>query len=483
MRVLTISDGFSSSSAPTSGTVESSALADYATDAAYVSAKGSAAADGDAYYNTTEDAAKIYRNGVWGFLNIGTLVSYATTAAYVTAKNSAVANGDAFYESTQNVVKIYQGSAWHFVKSGALVTYASDAAYVTGKGSAAANGDDYYNSTEHAVRVYQNGSWETLFRCDGRIGTSYLGLEAAQTTTAADSIRVTGSDGADLSSDAHHGYVVLPGTTAGTIAVFRVSANVTILLTGAHWGLGTLGDFTDVELRVYAINDNGTLKWGVSNKGGLRSITTAASSATPTDINLQTEMLVTSTLSGTSACAEIGWFNADFDDTGGAAEDLWAVQTGAGEINVGVPVRDKTDWTAFTPTGTFTTNTTYTGFWRRLGDTMEIRWKLAFAGAPNSVTLSELSLPSGYKVDAAKGNNTQYVAQIGRGILRDEGTASYQAIVTPGPGLTSVTPGSSTENGATVSFGNITQAAPYTVANTDQMNFNAEVPVLGWSSN
>jgi len=37
----------------------------YADDAAYVTAKGSAAADGDTYYNTTIDKAKVYANGAW----------------------------------------------------------------------------------------------------------------------------------------------------------------------------------------------------------------------------------------------------------------------------------------------------------------------------------------------------------------------------------------------------------------------------------
>ena len=66
-------------------------------------------------------------------------------------------------------------------------------------------------------------------------------------------------------------------------------------------------------------------------------------------------MLVNSALSaGTWPCREVGWFLGDFDDTGGAHEDLWAVQTAAGEINVGVPVPDPTDWTSYTPS--LTTN-------------------------------------------------------------------------------------------------------------------------------
>lgn len=43
----------------------------FADDAAYEAAKGSAAADGDAYYNTTDDVVRVYQNGVWTDLGSG----------------------------------------------------------------------------------------------------------------------------------------------------------------------------------------------------------------------------------------------------------------------------------------------------------------------------------------------------------------------------------------------------------------------------
>jgi hypothetical protein len=64
-RLLDFSDGFTSASAPTQGTVTATALAVYANDAAYVAAKGSAAANGDSYYNSTTNLERIYANGAW----------------------------------------------------------------------------------------------------------------------------------------------------------------------------------------------------------------------------------------------------------------------------------------------------------------------------------------------------------------------------------------------------------------------------------
>lgn len=65
MRVLTFDDGFTSNNAPTQGSIQQNSLASYANAAAFVTAKGSAAANGDAYYDTTDHVEKLYRNGGW----------------------------------------------------------------------------------------------------------------------------------------------------------------------------------------------------------------------------------------------------------------------------------------------------------------------------------------------------------------------------------------------------------------------------------
>lgn len=67
MRNLEFSDGFESSSAPATGQVSATALIVYANDAAYVTAKGSAEAEGDAYWNSTSDQPKFYDGVAWRF--------------------------------------------------------------------------------------------------------------------------------------------------------------------------------------------------------------------------------------------------------------------------------------------------------------------------------------------------------------------------------------------------------------------------------
>lgn len=60
-----------------------------------------------------------------------------------------------------------------------------------------------------------------------------------------------------------------------------------------------------------------------------------------------------------------------------------------------------TEWTAYTPTGGWNTNVTYTGFWRRVGDTMEVQFLVSCAGAPNNARPT-ISLPAGYTIDTDK---------------------------------------------------------------------------------
>jgi hypothetical protein len=62
------------------------------------------------------------------------------------------------------------------------------------------------------------------------------------------------------------------------------------------------------------------------------------------------------------------------------------------------------EWEDFTPTGSWNSNTTYTGRYRRVGDTAEIYWKVSTSGVPNSAALT-LDLPSGLTIDTDKAIN------------------------------------------------------------------------------
>jgi len=212
-----------------------------------------------------------------------------------------------------------------------------------------------------------------------------LAIVRATTTNAGDTVRITSADGSAL-SPSNYGWITLPGTTAGQLSTFSLTADVSIVLTGAHWGIGTTGDITGALLRVLAINDNGTLRWGVAYQGGRRTLNTSNTSATATDINLPEEVLCTTAVgSATNRCREIGYVKADFDDTGGASEDLWAIQTGIDDVVTGESADGILQPWNYSVTGFSANPTSVNSHWTMIGSTVFLIYT-ATAGTSNATT-------------------------------------------------------------------------------------------------
>ena len=157
------------------------------------------------------------------------------------------------------------------------------------------------------------------------------------------------------------------------------------------------------------------------------------------------------------------------------------------------------DWIPFTPTGTFTTNTTYTGAYRRLGGDVEIQYRLAFSGAPNATTL-KVNMPPGLKYDI----NKMFPAALPGGGTQNLLFGKYQYYRT-GAALNSGNFGSvgpdQSDIGGTNSIlilgrivpqttapaqifdgGGVTNTSPYSIGSGDEIVVQVTVPVLGWGS-
>lgn len=156
------------------------------------------------------------------------------------------------------------------------------------------------------------------------------------------------------------------------------------------------------------------------------------------------------------------------------------VVVGPQVVQYGAPV---TDWTSFTPTGSWSSNTTYAGQWRRVGSEMEIRGKVSVTGAPTSASLT-VNLPSGYTIDTTKLNyDDSTFTTVGHVLIRDSGTATFVGIARSAsatPTLVGIAVGDDGAGGVTTSA--VTQAVPMTWASGDALTFECKVPIVGWSS-
>lgn len=130
-------------------------------------------------------------------------------------------------------------------------------------------------------------------------------------------------------------------------------------------------------------------------------------------------------------------------------------------------------WTSFTPTGDFG-STTYTGQWRRVGDSAEIQAKGVMTGSPGTATMT-IDVPSGMIMDAAKlagtASNTNTLGII-YGV--EVGTARRTGVVRY----------NTTTDVVFANDGNIntwTNLAPHSWGNTDEFAVFFTAPITGWN--
>lgn len=139
-------------------------------------------------------------------------------------------------------------------------------------------------------------------------------------------------------------------------------------------------------------------------------------------------------------------------------------------------------WTSFTPTGAFTTNTTYTGFWRRNRDSIDITYLMSFSGAPNSVS-STVNLVSGLTIDTSKqiASGSSYNHQCFFGLITDTSANDVFLFTLHQASTTSFA--LYYGDSASTDYKNpITQAAPYTLASGDSIHIRiVSLPITGWN--
>jgi hypothetical protein len=190
--------------------------------------------------------------------------------------------------------------------------------------------------------------------------------------------------------------------------------------------------------------------------------------------------------SGVGLCA--GTFQTP-SSTGKYRFCLYNVNATAGAVNLivddffigpqtivqGTPV---TDWVAYTPTGTWVSNATYTGQWRRVGDTGEYVVQVTLTGAPTNTGLS-VTIPSGQTFNTAK-LTANPGSMMGSGYaLHAATTYTFQTVYNAN---NSVYP--AWQNSITTPTQNtLTATVPFTWASGDVLTLYFKGPITGWSSN
>lgn len=141
---------------------------------------------------------------------------------------------------------------------------------------------------------------------------------------------------------------------------------------------------------------------------------------------------------------------------------------------------ETTNWTSYTPTGSWVTNTTYAGKWRRVGDSMEIDVLVTTSGAPTAAQLT-VNLPSGYTIDTSKLSTASPSAAAftfeSSGVAVDSGNRS-RFITATYSSTTAIAPIAEDATGGT----GITATAPFTFGSGDYVQFTAKIPIVGWTA-
>lgn len=140
---------------------------------------------------------------------------------------------------------------------------------------------------------------------------------------------------------------------------------------------------------------------------------------------------------------------------------------------------------AFTPSGTWVSNATYTGIYSRVGDRARGWIRVSTSGAPTTATLT-VTIP--WTIDTSKLISTTEDTRLGYGLIRDSAAASYtdiNIIYSTTTILSIQVCGLNAFTGTQYikAQSGVTQAIPITFGAGDYVEFYFDIPVSGWKGN
>lgn len=529
VRELDFSDTFESSAAPTTGFVQSTGLQVYASTAAFVTAKGLAAAEGDAFHNSTTDQINYYDGSAWR--EVVSAAGAQTIAGVKTFSDSIVVTGDLTVNGTTTTLNTatldVEDPQINVNKSGNQATAnASKAGFKVEMSDATHAILGYDSSLASKFKAGESGSeievvtvshTQTLTNktIDGDNNTVQdLALTALKTNlTDASRFIVRDASGIPISSTkaVPSGVVVgttdtqaltgkdIDGGTASNTNRVTIPKDTTSNINSLTRKQGTI--LFDTTTNTPKFDDGSNLQ-SFSSSGLIpTSVKTGAYSAVNGDLVLSNASggtfsvtLPTATSGHSIAVKKINAdtsFNAitvvgTIDGVSNTTintfgETIYLVANGT-EWKL-TDRRVPSVWTTYTPTGAWTTNTTYEGRWKRVGDSVEIFVRVTLAGAPNTASLT-VNLPANMPaLDTTKIISLSNDAvPLGSCIVYDNSpaTSMNEAYVSmSGPaGIVRI---KTHAIGSSSGYTELDQANPITFATTDEVNLHYIMPITGWN--
>lgn len=144
-----------------------------------------------------------------------------------------------------------------------------------------------------------------------------------------------------------------------------------------------------------------------------------------------------------------------------------------------VEIPQTTEWTSWTPTGSWTTNVTYTGKRQRRGDREYFQVLVTCSGAPDAVNLTVI-LPSDITLDTGKlmaGPDGWSTLEASMVKIRDNGISTNFGYVNILSGV--IYPSVAGASGSYMNSSGITSTIPFTFGAGDYVLIDFSVPVLG----
>lgn|SRR3990167_1974162 len=142
-----------------------------------------------------------------------------------------------------------------------------------------------------------------------------------------------------------------------------------------------------------------------------------------------------------------------------------------------------TDWKKFVPTGSWTTNTTYTGRWRRVGDSLDLDVLVSLAGAPDAATFT-LNIPFGLKIDTTRALTKASVSRFGWAVADDAAANQYFGHVMFSTTTTLIVFALDSSGTILDISTNFNQGVPFVFGASDAIYLRAlGMPIVGWGAN